>query len=393
MTEGPYRLETYGAPRQETAEECAARLAQMLSGLAALHPAFARWNQQAMTRQDADTMFCAMPPKIEELTQIFESGRHFTDREPRRPISELGYSVSAWNGADGATEMSMSLSVGSYDRARFFPNHVEMNFRRSEPANATLVNEACLREVLRVVVAAWNPSWANLADPRYWEPLYRRKHVPDFRSGWMTYLSAPYAHRVTPPSVAVVEPVPDGGLVILATKDLFDSDNPVHMAAADAIQACLQPLQANPALLESRSGWCHRAGFIIYLRCFRNGQAATFERVIFDRLFAAHVIESDGAFMRVSFPDRSGGDITIEAGPRIFSIAFSNCNGNAFFDAVYELTYRTRSILSWDTNKPECAIVDPETLDHVLPEMRRRLGTARVIHNGRELENYILDDS
>jgi hypothetical protein len=54
----------------------------MFTGLAEAHSAFAHWNRKANSRAAANKPFCAMPPKLEELTRIFEKGRHFKDDPP-----------------------------------------------------------------------------------------------------------------------------------------------------------------------------------------------------------------------------------------------------------------------------------------------------------------------
>lgn len=60
----------------------------------------------------------------------------------------------------------------------------------------------------------------------------------------MTYLSAPYAARISPPRTAIVEEVPGGGLLMLATMETFTDENPAHVAVANEIQTALEPLQS-----------------------------------------------------------------------------------------------------------------------------------------------------
>jgi hypothetical protein len=59
----------------------------------------------------------------------------------------------------------------------------------------------------------------------------------------MTYLAPKYATRIIPPPSAIVEPVSNGGLLLLATEDQFDMENPAHLAAVAAVQTALGPLQ------------------------------------------------------------------------------------------------------------------------------------------------------
>ena len=69
------------------------------------------------------------------------------------------------------------------------------------------------------------------------------QHPPPFWSGWIVYLASRFADRIVPPPQASVEKVPGHGLMIYATRETFDLDNPAHVAAADAIQAALAPIQ------------------------------------------------------------------------------------------------------------------------------------------------------
>jgi hypothetical protein len=74
----------------------------------------------------------------------------------------------------------------------------------------------------------------------------RDDYVPRVTGGWMTYLCADYARRITPPPGIDAEPVAGGGILLIATQETFSPGNPVHDAAADAIQNALLPLQNLP---------------------------------------------------------------------------------------------------------------------------------------------------
>jgi hypothetical protein len=95
-------------------EACARRLARMLGQLASLHPIFANWKKKGRTRAKAQAPFCSMPPRVEELTGIFEKARHYTDAT-HELMPKLGYSVNAWNGVDGDRGVSFRAAVGKYN--------------------------------------------------------------------------------------------------------------------------------------------------------------------------------------------------------------------------------------------------------------------------------------
>jgi hypothetical protein len=91
---------------------------------------------------------------------------------------------------------------------------------------------------------AWDAGWADLYSRKCRHLLYGRDlaRLPAIYSGWMTYLSAPYASQVKLPSGVIHEAVPGGGLIMLATDEPFTSNSPTHLAGAAAIARALVPL-------------------------------------------------------------------------------------------------------------------------------------------------------
>ncbi len=101
-----------------------------------------------------------------------------------------------------------------------------------------------LKSVLLGISIAWDADWGNVSTWPYSDLLAPSgQELPTFRSGWMTYLSPRYALRVVPPPSAIVEHPPNDALLMIATEELFSTENPAHVAAAHAIQASLAPLQ------------------------------------------------------------------------------------------------------------------------------------------------------
>ena len=112
--------------------------------------------------------------------------------------------------------------------------------------NAGLINAAVLGAALRTIVTAWDVDWGRVYDRFYTNPIMepeRREDIPPFWSGWIVYLSARLAERISVPRGVVAEEIPGHGLLLFATKDVFDRDNPAHMAAAYSIQLALEPIQ------------------------------------------------------------------------------------------------------------------------------------------------------
>jgi hypothetical protein len=237
-----FKLFAAWGPRADDARACAARLARMLEELAKAHPAFARWNEQGRRPTQWNRPFCAMLPRIDELTAIFER-----KPQPRVHGRDRGYSASAWNGLNNSYGLWFMILCGDGNNpsSMYFPNSVSMEMSARDAENADLTSAETMRAVLLAVVAGWDPAWAEVTDWRYKNALKNPegRPGPPFRSGWMAYLSAPYAQRISPPPEAIVEPVPGGGLLLLSTREPFDAENPAHVAAADAIQLALEPIQ------------------------------------------------------------------------------------------------------------------------------------------------------
>src|SRR5262249_51187755 len=158
------------------------------SALAAAHPAFAQWYRQAKSRAEAFRPFCAMPPRLDELTEIFEGGTRYTDFDPR-PMPELGYTVNAWNGQSDEQAAALAVRAGGYTEHLPFPNTVDLKLHRPMANNGHLLNAEVLRSVLLSVAEAWEPDSANVVTWAYWQRLLAPTgRLPVVRSGWMTYL-------------------------------------------------------------------------------------------------------------------------------------------------------------------------------------------------------------
>ena len=186
----------------------------MFEGLAATNSAFAHWYRKAMILAKSYKPFCAMPPQIDELAAIVQKGQHRKDVPPN-PWPELGFSVYAWNGIKGERGLSFRVHAGAYGDRRVFPNIVTIDVHPYSSENADLISAATLKGALFAVINSWEASWGCVCSNLYTKRIYSGKSFapgdpapPPFRSGWMTYLSAPLARKIVPPSTAIVEPMP-----------------------------------------------------------------------------------------------------------------------------------------------------------------------------------------
>ena len=69
-----YSLIARWGPRAESAQECGARLAVMLSELAKANEVFGRWNEQGYRPAEWNRPFCTMPPRADELATTDAAG-------------------------------------------------------------------------------------------------------------------------------------------------------------------------------------------------------------------------------------------------------------------------------------------------------------------------------
>jgi hypothetical protein len=130
--------------------------------------------------------------------------------------------------------------------------------------------------------------------------------------------------------------------------------------------------------------------FDIFLQCYRNGEPANFKRSVVEEIFGPHAY-GDPDFSNVTFPDGSGSCMYVDDGDDMQCIMFNHCGGHDFFQALYELADRTKSVVLWpDDDRPATAVTDEATPGHLPAGFSGPvLGQARLVHSGRELEEYI----
>ena len=108
---------------------------------------------------------------------------------------------------------------------------------------ADIVSHRVIRSALLAIVDAWNPVRAR-ASSRPLIQLYRGDSL--FPPVWIQYLCPWLAEKITPPSTVLSEHLPNGGLLMSATKETFEVDNPAHLKAAQDMAAAMVPLDLLP---------------------------------------------------------------------------------------------------------------------------------------------------
>ena len=245
----------YWGNRQESAEACAERLAQMLTRLAPIDPVYSQWFQLDETWEVASKPFCAMPPKASELARIFDGNRFYKDPRykdaPRVVWPELGFSVGAWNGrsdADGKGKTyfaAFSARPGRFDDKRSAPNHVSVEIPTRRLANGRPWKASDVKQVLLAVAEAWDATYVVVTSSQM------RKIVPQEANyqyiwpfaGWLTYLASPYSLTVWPDEDIKVERFDNKAMLATLCEEPFDTDNPHHLELAKEMHSALGPAQ------------------------------------------------------------------------------------------------------------------------------------------------------
>lgn len=129
--------------------------------------------------------------------------------------------------------------------------------------------------------------------------------------------------------------------------------------------------------------------FDIFLQCYRNGEPATFKRSVVDEIFAPYAF-GDPELTMVTFPDGSGSCLYLDQGDDIQGMMFNHCGGDEFFEALYQLAARTKSVILWPEAGPASSVItDPETWKHLPEFWHDGSGPPRVVKSGLEVQDCI----
>ena len=98
------------------------------------------------------------------------------------------------------------------------------------------------------VVEAWDATWCDVSPFSLHRLLPRdpNRRAPRYHGGWLTYIAPRFASLIRPPASAITEHPPGGGVLMIATEERFDVDEPKHVRVARDIHTALAPLNALP---------------------------------------------------------------------------------------------------------------------------------------------------
>ncbi|MGO9774249.1 MAG: Imm52 family immunity protein [Roseiarcus sp.] len=227
-----YFISAYWEQRAETPDEITARFLRMIDALKAIHPAFSLW-----------TCGVKRPEKFEEVRSRFaqEIAAKIVRDDWREPVPAYGYSFGART-RDTPKDRSfyVSCNAGAIVESAF-ANSVTLatdSAAGSRP-DAEVVSFRIFRSALLALVDAWDSVHAGAYSQRLIRSYSGDSYFPP---AWIQYLSPWLAQKITPPSTVFSEHLPNGGLLMTATTETFDVDNPAHLKAAQDMAAAMASL-------------------------------------------------------------------------------------------------------------------------------------------------------
>jgi hypothetical protein len=141
----------------------------------------------------------------------------------------------------GSQTVHISIYDGnSWPYKTYAKNHADLTIRGDNAAKNPLVTFPIFKAAMLILAETWEATWAkafpnNMVQKTDWDGM-----KPGW--GWIVYVCPHLAKLVTPPPGVIVERRPNGGLFLAATEEVFDADNPQHIAAARLIRDAMRPV-------------------------------------------------------------------------------------------------------------------------------------------------------
>ncbi|WP_297295272.1 Imm52 family immunity protein [uncultured Methylovirgula sp.] len=236
-----YFISVFWAGRAETPEELAMRWLKLIARFQTIDPIFAHWYIWPDIRHPLpfDTDVATLAEKIAAKVATSDTGE---------PLPIDGYQFFTRNNmASKRGPRSFQIDMFAGSPINFPLNRISLRTDYGVAPDSDLTTFRIFRSALLALAETFEATIglaapANITDlwPKDWD--LRRK----FPFAWITYVAPRFASLITPPASAVVERRPDGGLLMAATEETFDTANPQHVAAARQIEAAGAPFSALP---------------------------------------------------------------------------------------------------------------------------------------------------
>jgi len=248
MTSGGFGREYYvrgcWEAREETPDEIATRFLHHIDLLRDIDPVFSLWISGAKG-----------PKKLEAIRHRFaeEVAADISRDDFGKPEPIYGY----WPGAytreqPDRLRYAIRVQAGVHlPTAKNQNDAIFITSSRNNPDPAAITYRI-FKAALLAMVQAWEPADC-IASP---EGMHGFADTSlHFREVWMQYLSAPLARLMIPPPTAIVEQLPNGGILMSVTDETFDPDNSTHLAVARDIAAATASLNSLPYVRDPKFPW------------------------------------------------------------------------------------------------------------------------------------------
>ena len=244
-----YNIRSELPPRPEDPAALGARFLNTLDALSRIDASvFHDWQVMRYPAAASLPLETARP----RVTSIIEKAVYRNDL--RQPRPEYGYTAGALViDADKSRNVSLRINSGGTKKG---DTSLETGGWKVFPDPA-IVTYPLFKATLLAMVANWPPIWACAyafrlntvqipiiypngargfrsedlpmipSDPTFQDSIF---HVP-----WIAYLSVPLAADVALPPEIIIEHTEDGGLLMVATTDRLDPENPDHLRRARLI--------------------------------------------------------------------------------------------------------------------------------------------------------------
>ena len=250
MTSINYRYSVQGSwlgPANERPAVTGAKFLQTLDSLSGIDPLFGGWQfiGRWQIPEEHRLSFVPLAAARKRITEIVESGVYVDDFN--KPCPEYGHTVIAVAGAKGPRHVTLAAST---KRQSFQLSFGEYNIG----SDLSIVTYPLFKAALLAISAPWNAQWACAQAFRndvVKVPIDFAPGVPAFRIDspiqvpldpsfpksifhvpWIVYLSPERAAGIASTREILTEAMPDGGLLMSATTERLDPNNPEHVRRA-----------------------------------------------------------------------------------------------------------------------------------------------------------------
>jgi hypothetical protein len=232
--DGVYIRACWGS-REESPAELADRFVRLIDRLSSIDPVFALWTSGAKGPKKFETI----RDNYADVVKACMSRDDFGE-----PVPIEGYAFFAiTRGQPHSRSFSVGARAGAYMPTSSYQNSLDFETSDMDVPDPSSVSYPLFRSVMSAIIDIWSPDDCLVMPQQLMGLIDLDRH---FRDPWMQYLSKPFADLITPPSDVHVERFSDGGLLMVATTDTFNVDNPAHLAGARAIGAATLPLEKLP---------------------------------------------------------------------------------------------------------------------------------------------------